>query len=117
VCLEDFEYRALVVQTRWQGSVEHYPIKLFKPIWNNEVDICYGFGKHDDAPETRANLRSPWDTLHHGRDWAHCNPNIRDARPKERIIEDIAQHLAKYPPLDSIDEILQRFLEEMRAVS
>ena len=69
--LEDFQYRALVVQTGWQSSAETYLIDLFKPVWNNEVGICYGFGKHGDAPETRANLRSPWDTLHHGRDWAH----------------------------------------------
>src|SRR5579862_1425117 len=93
--LEDFEYRALVVQTGWQDSAENYLIDLFKPIWNNEVDICYGFGKHGDAPETRANLRSPWDTLHPGRDWAHRDPNMKDARPKQRIIEDIAEHLAK----------------------
>jgi hypothetical protein len=115
--LEDFEYRALVVQTGWQSAAENYLIELFKPIWNNEVGICYGFGKHGDAPETRANLRSPWDTLHHGRDWAHRDPNMKDARPKQRIIDDIAEHLAKYPPVKSIDEILRRFLEEMRAVS
>jgi hypothetical protein len=66
---------------------------------------------------TRANLRSPWDTLHHGRDWAHRDPNMKDTRPAERVIEDIAEHLAKYPLLGSIDEILRRFLDEMRAVS
>jgi hypothetical protein len=115
--LEDFEYRALVVQTGWQSAAENYLIELFKPIWNNEVGICYGFGKHGDAPETRANLRSPWDTLHHGRDWAHRDSNMKDARPKQRIIDDIAEHLARYPPVNSIDEILRRFLEEMRAVS
>jgi hypothetical protein len=42
---------------------------------------------------------------------------MKDARPKERIVEDIRQHLAKYPPLGTIDEILRKFLEEMRAVS
>lgn len=115
--LEDFEYRALVVQTGYQTAAEDYLIHLFKPIWNNEVDICYGFGKHGDDPGTRANLRSPWDTLHPGRDWAHRDPKMKDARPAERIVEEIAQHLAKYPPLGSIDEILRRFLEEMRAVS
>lgn len=115
--LEDFEYRAIVVQTGWQTSAEDYLIHLFKPIWNNEVGISYGFGKHGDDPGTRANLRSPWDTLHPGRDWAHRDPKMKDARPAERIIEDIKQHLAKYPPLSTIDEILRKFLEEMRAVS
>ena len=38
--LEDFEYRALVVQTGWQSAAENYLIELFKPIWNNEVGIC-----------------------------------------------------------------------------
>lgn len=115
--LEDFEYRALVVQTGWQSAAESYMIDLFKPIWNSEVGICYGFGKHGDDPGTRANLRSPWDTLHPGRDWAHRDPKMKDARSRERIVEDIKQHLAKHPPLRSIDEILRRFLEEMRAVS
>lgn len=115
--LEDFEYRALVVQTGWQDAAENYLIELFKPIWNNEVDICYGFGKHGDAPETRANLRSPWDTLHPGRDWAHRDPKMKDARLAGRIKEDIRTHLTKYPPLGSVDEILRRFVDEMRAVS
>jgi hypothetical protein len=115
--LEDFEYRALVVQTGWQNAAENYLIHLFKPIWNNEMDICYGFGKHGDDPETRANLRSPWDTLHPGRDWAHRSPNMKDARPAERITADIAEHFAKHRSLDTLDEILRRFLEEMRAVS
>jgi hypothetical protein len=115
--LEDFDYRAIVVQTGWQTAAEDYLIHLFRPIWNSEVGISYGFGKHGDAPETRANLRSPWDTLHPGRDWAHRDPNMKDAKPKKQIVEEIRQHLAKYPPLGTIDEILRKFLEEMRAVS
>ena len=114
--LEDFEYRALVVQTGWQGAAE-FLISLFKPIWNNEVGICYGFGKHGDDPATRANLRSPWDTLHPGRNWAHRDPNMKDARLAKKIIEDIAAHLSANPPLASTDAILRRFLKEMAAVS
>ena len=115
--VEDFDYRALVVQTGWQSAAEEYLIDLFKPIWNSEIGICYGFGKHGDAPATRDNLRSPWDTLHPGRDWAHRDVNMRDAWPVERIIERINEHFVKYPPLGSVDEILRRFLDEMRAVS
>ncbi len=44
--LEDIEYRALVVQSGWQDAAERYLIDLFKPIWNKEVGILYGFGKH-----------------------------------------------------------------------
>lgn len=115
--VEDFEYRALVVQTGYQSAAETYLIELFKPIWNNETRICYGLGKHGDDPGTRANLRSPWDTLHPGRDWAHRDPNMKDARFAKQIVKEIAQHLAKYPPLNSVDEILHRFMEQMRAVS
>jgi hypothetical protein len=115
--LEDFEYRALVVQTGWQNPAEDYLIHLFKPIWNSEVNISYGFGKHGDDPGTRANLRSPWDTIHPGRDWAHRDPHMQDARPKQRILEDIHKHLEMYPPMAPVDEILRKFLEEIRAVS
>jgi hypothetical protein len=107
------EHRKNIVK----AAAESYLIDLFKPIWNNEVGICYGFGKHGDAPETRANLRSPWDTLHHGRDWAHRDPNMLDARPREQIVKDIARHFAEYPPLGSVDEILRRFLDEMREIA
>jgi len=115
--IDDFEYRALVVQTGYQTAAEDYLIHLFKPIWNNETNICYGLGKHGDDPKTRANLRSPWDTLHPGRDWAHRDPKMKDAHPADKILKDIVEHLAKYPPLATVDEILRRFLDEMRAVS
>ena len=115
--VEDFEYRALVVQSGWEASAENYLINLFEPVWNSQVGICYGFGKHGDAPETRANLRSPWDTLHPGRDWAHRDTKMKDARSAERIVKDIQAHLAEHPPLGSVDKILRRFLEEMRTLS
>ncbi|HET9713419.1 MAG TPA: Eco29kI family restriction endonuclease, partial [Pyrinomonadaceae bacterium] len=91
--------------------------ELFKPIWNSEMKICYGLGKHGDDPLIRANQRSPWDTLHPGREWAHRDPNMKDARSTEQIANDIAEHLAKYPPVASVDEVLRRFMEQMRAVS
>jgi hypothetical protein len=115
--LDSFEYRALVVQTGWQTSAEEFLIHLFKPVWNSEVGICYGIGKHGDDPGTRANLRSPWDTLHPGREWAHRDPNMKDARPAKRIIEDVAKHWEQNPPYKSIDQILRTFLEEIRAAS
>jgi len=42
---------------------------------------------------------------------------MKDARPAQRIIKDIKEHLTKYPPLKSIDEILRHFLQEMGTVS
>lgn len=110
---QDFEFRALVVQTGWQGSAESYLIHLFKPVWNSEINICYGFGKHGDAAETRSNLRSPWDTLHPGRAWAG-SLYIDDAKPRAQIVSEITAHLAQNPPLESVELILARFLEEIR---
>lgn len=115
--LEDFDYRALVVQSGWQEAAEHYLIELFKPIWNSEIGISYGFGKHGDDPETRANLRSPWDTLHPGRDWAHRDPTMMDAKPCDQIIQEIANHLAQHPPFESINEIIRRFLREIHGLT
>ena len=114
---QDFTYRALVVKTGYQSSAEECLIHLFKPLWNNEMNICYGFGKHGDDPNTRGNRRSPWDTLHPGRDWATRDSKMKDARAPERIVAEINAHLIQYPPLNTIDEILRSFLDEMRAIS
>ncbi len=105
------------MQTGWQSSAEDYLIHLFKPLWNNQIGICYGFGKHGDDPRTRANLRSPWDTLHPGREWAHRDPSMKDAKSAAQISEEIAAHLAGNPTFSTIDEVLRTFLNEMRAMS
>lgn len=110
----DFDCRFLVVQSGWQGAAEDYLISLFKPVWNNETDICYGLGKHGDAPSTRANQRSPWDTLHSGRDWAWRDPNMEDARPRERILSDLAIHFSKDTIYRDVDEILKNFIAGLR---
>lgn len=112
--IEDFEYRFLVVQSGWQNAAESYLINLYEPIWNTEVGICYGFGKHGDDPETRANLRSPWDTLHPGRDWAHRDKNQKDAKPKESIEAQIKTHFEIKKPLATIEQVFKRLMEEMR---
>jgi hypothetical protein len=115
--LDDFDYRALVVQSGWQEAAESYLIDLFRPIWNKEVGIVYGFGKHGDDPGTRANLRSPWDTLHPGRDWAHRDSAMKDAKPRKQILEEISSHLSEHPVFRTVDQVLRRFLEEMRTLT
>ena len=94
--ITDFECRYLVVQSGWQRAAEDYLISLFKPIWNQQ--ICYGFGKHGDDPTTRANTRSPWDTLHPGRGWAAREGNVPNPLTKNDIKAQIAEHFATYPP-------------------
>jgi hypothetical protein len=112
--IEDFEYRSLVVQSGWQGAAEDYLIHMFKPIWNNETNICYGLGKHGDDPNTRANLRSPWDTLHPGRDWAHRDPSMKDARQSSQIVSDLETHFSQVKVYASVEQVMRDFMEELR---
>lgn len=92
--IEDFECRFLVVKSAWQGTAEIYLINRFLPVWNNEVGICYGFGKHGDSAKTRSNTRSPWDTVHPGRRWAGKG-NKPHPLSAEKIAASIVGHLKK----------------------
>lgn len=96
--LAEFDCRYLVVKSAWQNTAETYLINRFKPIWNNEVGICYGIGKHGDAAKTRGNTRSPWDTLHPGRKWAWAKDNKPNPKSPDAIKEEIAQHYRDHPP-------------------
>ena len=96
--LKDFDCRFLVVRSAWIKSAEDILIDWFKPIWNNQIKICYGFGKHGDSAATRKNKRSPWDTLHPGRAWATSAENAPGKLGVKEIEELIAAHFAKYLP-------------------
>lgn len=89
---DDFECRYLVTLSGYQLAAEAFLIATFKPIWNNEVKICFGFGKHGDKATTRTNTRSPWDTLHPGRKWAWAEGNKPNDRSEAAIIADIHAH-------------------------
>lgn len=110
--LADFECRFLVVISGQQKAAEDYLIRLFKPIWNSEIAICFGIGKHGDAAETRQNLRSPWDTMHPGRPWAEAT--TQDQKSRSKIRAEIAAHLAAHPPYATAQELFSRFMEDMR---
>lgn len=112
--IDHFTCRQLVVASGLQVAAENYLIDLFKPIWNKEMKIAYGIGKHGDAPTTRANLRSPWDTLHQGRAWAHRDATMKDQASEAQIVAKIAGHLRKHPPFKNIDAVLHRFYEDLR---
>jgi hypothetical protein len=112
--VEDFSCRYLVIQSGAQTAAEDYLIDIFKPIWNKQMKIAYGKGKHGDAPETRGNSRSPWDTLHPGRDWAHRADNIGDAKPLEQIISKIAGHFDVHAPYPTLNAVLNRFFEDLK---
>jgi hypothetical protein len=110
--LSDFEFRSLVVQSGWETAAEDYLIHLFRPIWNNETSILYGLGKHGDSATTRANKRSPWDTLHPGRAWAVAT--TEDAKPVQQIDAELANHFRDHPVYPDLEAVLASFIEELR---
>jgi hypothetical protein len=112
--IADFEFRSLVVQSGWETAAEDYLIHLFRPIWNSEINILYGLGKHGDSAETRGNKRSPWDTLHPGRKWA--SDTKEDAKTPERIAEEVAAHFVEHPIFKDLESVLASFIEELRQV-
>ena len=109
--IEDFECRFLIVQSGYQSTAERYLISFFQPIWNSETRICFGLGKHGDSADTRANKRSPWDTLHPGRAWA--TPLPEDQKPASQIWTEIAEHFTRVPPHPTLELILEDFLGDL----
>lgn len=110
--LVDFEFRSLVVQSGWESPAEDYLIHLFRPIWNKEVKILYGLGKHGDSPETRGNKQSPWDTMHAARSWA----TTEAAKSVGEIEGELTRHFAEHPVFPDIEHVLTSFLDELRQV-
>ena len=102
--LSHFRCRTAVIQSGMHYSVENFLIHLFRPIWNKEMGICHAIGKHGDSAKTRANRRSPWDTMHPGREWA--DRSTLDQMPRAEIVKKIEDHFANCPPIRTRDELL-----------
>lgn len=109
--LADFECRALAVQSGYQAAAESHLINLFWPIWNNETKILFGLGKHGDAATTRANNKSPWDTIHPGRTWAAGNP---EAKSTEDILSEVAVHFRTTRIFSTTEDVFGAFAEGIR---
>lgn len=77
--------------------------------------MLYGLGKHGDSATTRANKRSPWDTMHPGRAWAVAT--IEDAKGREQIATELSEHFTKHAPYRDRDQLLETFFEELRQSS
>lgn len=106
--ISDFECRRLVTVTNAQLVAEKHLINLFRPVWNSDVDVCWGISKHGDR-EGRSNTRSPWYVVHPIEYWA-SQTNLKDARGAERIIEDIKRHFDTVPIFIDRDKIVEKFL-------
>lgn len=111
--IEDFECRTLVVQTGWETGAEDYLIRLFRPIWNSETKLVFGLGKHGDSAETRRNRRSPWDTLHAGREWAGAEA-LTDAKSPQKIAEELTTHFGRTKIFYTFNDVLAAFVEDLR---
>jgi hypothetical protein len=110
----DFDCRFLIVQSGYQAAAEIQLIDFFRPIWNSQTKICQGLGKHGDSATTRANKRSPWDTMHPGRPWA--DKSSADQKPMHVIVQEIEAHLVKYPPKGSVAEVFQSLIDDLRQI-
>lgn len=108
--ISDFDYRALVVQPGWETGSENYLIRLFKPVWNKEVKLAYGIGKHGDSSETRGNKRSPWDTLHPARAWA----TTEHKKSGQAIETELAKHFSEHKSFKSFQDILNHFTNALK---
>lgn len=109
--LTDFECRALAVQSGYQAAAENHLINLFRPIWNNETKILFGLGKHGDSATTRANNKSPWDTIHPGRAWAAGN---REAKLAEDILAEVDEHFRTTRIFGATEDVFSAFAEGIR---
>ena len=107
--LDDFDARRLVCATNAQLVAERHLIATFRPVWNNEIGICWGISKHGDAATTRANKRSPWDVVHPGRAWAMAE-SLDDKATPEDIERRIAEHFEQNPPYRDTVHSVQDFL-------
>lgn len=106
--ISDFECRRLVTVTNAQLVAEKHLINLFHPVWNWDEGVCWGISKHGDT-EGRNNDRSPWHVVHPTEYWA-SQTKLKDARPTERIVDDIRRHFETKPIFSDLDEIFERFL-------
>jgi len=109
--INDFECRYLAVQSGYQAAAERHLIGLFRPLWNNETRVLFGIGKHGDSSETRTNNKSPWDTLHPGREWASGNP---EALSRDEIVARVERHFETAVIFKTVDSVLDAFLSELR---
>lgn len=117
--LDDFHCRRLVCATNAQLVAEEHLIRLFLPIWNSEVGVCWGISKHGDAATTRSNKRSPWDVMHPGRRWA-MDESLDDKMSPAQILSGISNHLAVTSPYRDraviVEKILAAFAQNAAAM-
>jgi len=114
--IDDFDYRALVVKSAWEGPAETHLIRMFRPIWNKEVNILQGFGKHVESIKTRAKKRSPWETLHAGRNWAGGERQT-DKKTAAEIERELRDHFSRTTIYSSFEDVFAAFISGLKQIS
>lgn len=86
-----FFCRFLAVDDIWIPLAESLLIERFTPLWNQALD---GFGNHAPGKGRYNQQKSPWDTLHPGREWAEkLQKNVCDVEGIEaKVRAFIAEH-------------------------
>lgn len=92
LALADFHYRALVVDDIWIPLGENMLIEMFMPVWNRVID---GFGNKDPGARRAAQFKSPWDTLHPGRE--HAKKLAEGTLTEKALRERLAAYFAGRP--------------------
>jgi hypothetical protein len=87
--IDQFCCRYLTVDDIWIPLGESLLIEMFNPLWNKVLD---GFGNHDPGKGRYKQQRSPWDTIHPGRDWAKKLPA---GKTESDILKGIQTFLSK----------------------
>ena len=86
--IEDFRFRFLVVDDVWIPLGESLLIARHSPIWNLILD---GFGNNKPGKRRESQIRSRWDVMHPGREWAmKCKARDETA---EQLTAEIKNHL------------------------
>ena len=111
--IADFRLPRPCSAKRLGGSSGDLPDTDVPPLWNKEVRILQGFGKHGDSVTTRANKRSPWDTLHEGRNWA-SGEGQKDKKSLEQIRNEIKAHYEKTTVYSSFEDVFAAFVSGLK---
>ena len=98
--VDDFHFRALMVDDIWIPLGENMMIEEFKPIWNLVID---GFGNKDPGRRRATQYRSQWDVLHPGREFSKKLAK-GDSSPKAIVVKLTRYFTGKSVPLIPIQK-------------
>jgi hypothetical protein len=91
--LNDFVFRAIILDDIWIPLGENILIETFQPLWNVVVE---GFGINDPGKGRLGQKRSAWDVLHPGRTYAQ---KLQGGSPEIKSIQGRIQDYFVGKPL------------------